>query len=156
MRILIICCILVSTFGSLHGQSGQGPKVNWLTFEQLDDSLKAHPKPVLLFFHTDWCSYCKKMLSESFQDPQVVKRLNAGYYAVEFDAESVDTVQFENVVFTNTASRKRTGQYHELAKILMGNNQEPIFPTTILLESDFTLRSKTFNYLSIRQLINIL
>ncbi|MGO1595576.1 MAG: thioredoxin family protein [Sphingobacterium sp.] len=156
MRILVISCILVLIFGSLRGQHSKGPKVNWLTFEQLDDSLKRHPKPVLLFFHTDWCAYCKKMLSESFHAPRVVKKLNADYYAVSFDAESVDTIRFENVFFTNTASRKRAGQYHELAKILLGKKQGLTFPTTMVLDADFTVREKIFNYLSIRQLINIL
>lgn len=155
MRALITCSILILTLGSSIGQNRE-TQVNWLTFEQLDDSLQAKPKPVFVFFHTDWCSYCRKMLTESLRDTTVVEKLNREYYAVQFDAETMDTVRFDNMAFTNTGSRKRAGQYHQLAKILLGPEQDPVFPTTILFHSDFTVRQKTFNYLSIRQLINIL
>ena len=31
-------------------------RINWLTFEQLSDSLDINPRPVLINFHTEWCA----------------------------------------------------------------------------------------------------
>ena len=155
MRVLIIY-ILMLGLTPLYGQQRTPAAVDWLSFEQLNDSLAQNPKPVVLFFHTDWCHYCKEMLRETFHHPEVVHQLNANYYAVKFDAERVDTVYFDQVAFTNTSQRKTAGQYHALAKILIGEGQQPIFPVTILLDDHFSVREKVFNYLSIRQLLDIL
>lgn len=151
-----ICSAILLMTGSLQAQERNEPAVNWLSFEQLSDSLTVRPKPVLIFFHTDWCSYCKKMLGETFKDPQVIEKLNSGYYAVEFDAESVDTVRFDGEVYASELKSKRTGKYHPLASILMGSKNRAVFPTTIILDTDFSMKFKKFNYLSIKQLLNIL
>ncbi len=151
----ILISILLMT-GSLQAQEQNEPAINWLSFEQLSDSLETQPKPVLIFFHTDWCSYCKKMLGETFHDQKVIEKLNSEYYAVEFDAESVDTVSFDGVSYVSELKSKRTGKYHPLASILMGSKNRAVFPTTIILDTDFSVKFKKFNYLSIKQLLNIL
>lgn len=129
--------------------------INWLTFEQLSDSLETNPKKVLVFFHTDWCSYCKKMMNEAFKNETIVNKINQDYYAVQFDAESVDTIVFDNVVLSNTAVQKQTGQYHQIATILT-QQDKPIFPTTILYNQDFTRIDSKQKYLSIKDLIKFL
>ena len=157
MRLLqIIIITVLLTTGLAYSQEKVKPSVNWISFEQLEDSLQTNPKPVLLFFHTDWCSYCKKMLRETFTAPEVIEMLNSHYYAVEFDAESVDSIQFDGQIFKNDSPIKRTGKYHELAKILMGSENRAIFPTTMLLNEDFSVKKKKNNYLSIKQILNIL
>ncbi|GEM70151.1 hypothetical protein SMI01S_37570 [Sphingobacterium mizutaii NBRC 14946 = DSM 11724] len=151
---ILISILLMA--GSLQAQEQNEPAINWLSFEQLSDSLETQPKPVLIFFHTDWCSYCKKMLGETFQDQKVIEKLNSEYYAVEFDAESVDTVSFDGVSYVSELNSKRTGKYHPLASILMGSKNRAVFPTTMILDTDFSVKFKKFNYLSIKQLLNIL
>ncbi len=148
--------LILMMVGSVQAQEKTESTVNWLSFEQLNDSLEHNPKPVLIFFHTDWCSYCKKMLAETFKDEKLIEKLNSEYYAVEFDAESVDSVLFDGVTFNNDASKKTVGKYHQLAKILMGEKNKGIFPTTMLFNADFSVKTKKINYLSIKQLLNIL
>ncbi len=157
MRLLQYHIIFILlTLGSVRAQTMTEPRVNWLTFEQLEDSLAVQPKPVLLFFHTEWCSYCKKMMRETFTNESVVNSINQNYYAVEFDAESVQEVAFDGVVFRNESRQKRTGQYHDLVKLLLGKNKRPTFPFTILLNADFSVKSTNFNYLSVKQILKIL
>ena len=153
LQIIVFSIVMVTT---LQAQNKPERVVNWISFEQLSDSLEMNPKPVLLFFHTDWCSYCRKMLNETFQDPKVIQKLNTEYYAVEFDAESIDSVFFDGVIYTNSSSRKRTGNYHELFKILMGGSDKHVFPITLVMNADFSVKMKKINYLSIKQLLNIL
>ncbi|MDM1047443.1 thioredoxin family protein [Sphingobacterium hotanense] len=157
MKLLQI--IIAQLFMSISLSQAQEPakaEINWLSFEQLDDSLATSPKPVLLFFHTDWCSYCKKMLDETFQNPQVIQKLNKEYYCVQFDAETADMIQFDGVNYTNDLKSKRRGNYHTLAKLILGNPKQYIFPTTILLDSDFNAKKRTSKYLSIKELLKIL
>ncbi|MFD1769516.1 thioredoxin family protein [Sphingobacterium suaedae] len=131
-------------------------QVQWLTWEQLSDSLTVHPKPVLLFFHTDWCAYCRKMQNVVFTDSAVIRKLDADYYALRFDAESVDTVCFDHQILTNAVSKKRTGHYHQITKLLAAREGKFTFPTTIVLRKDFTVRSRHFHYLDRRKLLKAL
>lgn len=134
----------------LFAQEGKEP--NWLTFEQLSDSLNVKPKKTLIFFHTDWCGYCRKMENEVFTDKIIIKKLDEEYYIVKFDAESIDTVRFEGQVFTNSSEVKKRGQYHMLTRILAERNGEFSFPTTLLLDNSFSIIDHHFKYLSIKQL----
>lgn len=151
---LLIGMLFVAS--SLSAQAPSGGAVNWLTFEALSDSLAKAPKPVLLFIHTDWCSYCRKMMQEGFEDPQVIEKINQAYYAVQLDAESADSIRFDGFVYTNPAKRKKTGKYHSLATILIGKNKNPVFPATMLLDEGFNFRERHFKYLNKKELLNIL
>src|SRR5690606_11360857 len=130
--------------------------VHWLTFKQLSDSLTVRPKPVLLFFHTDWCAYCRKMLADVFTNPAIAEKLNDDYYAVQFDAESIDTVYFDGQILRNEHGRKQTGKYHDIAKILAARNGDFAFPTTLLLQPDFRVQRRYFEYIGPQKLLKAL
>lgn len=149
--ICLICCAKTSA------QDQHVPKsINWLTFEQLADSLAVKPKKVFIFFHTDWCVYCRKMDREVFTKPEVISLLNSNYYAVQFDAESVDTISFDGQILVNTVTRKTTGKYHQMALLLAARPQGLAFPTTLILNQDFIVEQRKFTYLSIKKLIQLL
>lgn len=154
---IVINSILLFVFSlSIHlNAQTKNESLNWLSFEQLDDSLQVKPKKTLIFFHTDWCSYCKKMLRESFADRNVIQKLRNEYYIVKFDAESRDTVHFDGVSFTNNHPQGRRNSFHPIVTLLT-NTQEPKFPTTIILNEDFTIKKTKHNYLSIKELLKIL
>ncbi|MFZ4262536.1 thioredoxin family protein [Sphingobacterium sp. HJSM2_6] len=153
IRFIILTLCMIST--SLKAQSLREAEINWLSFESLNDSLASNPKPVFIFIHTDWCVYCKKMLNEAFQDPEIIKKVNQAYYAIQFDAEQIDTIRFDAGLFTNTEKRKKRGKYHSLAKILIGDNK-PVFPVSIVLDNDFFIKDRKFIYLSKQQLLKFL
>lgn len=153
MKKLLLLLFLISS-GGLFAQ--QQTQINWLSFEQLSDSLAIKPKKVLLFFHTDWCSFCRKMQNEVFTDQHIIDKINTDYYAVQFDAESVDSVHFDNQVFINPVTKKRTGKYHQLTTLLAAQKGKYIFPTTILLDADFTIKARFFQYLGRDKLNGIL
>lgn len=137
-------------------QAQERDTVRWISFEQLSDSLHTHPKKVLLFFHTDWCAYCRKMQNEIFTDGAIARYINDHYYAVRFDAETTDTVHFDQQVLTNDAKKKRTGAYHDMAKLLASRNGNFVFPVTLVLEKDFRIKNRYFEYLDKKKLMKIL
>lgn len=156
MKIYISISILFFSLCSpIHAQTEANKSINWLTFEQLSDSLDVHPKKVLLFFHTDWCSYCKKMMKETFRDDAIVDKINKEYYAVHFDAESIEPVQFDNAIFYNPTKHKKRGEYHPIAQLLIPQRQF-IFPTILVLDSDFNVKKILQKYLSRSYFIKIL
>ena len=148
-------CLLVFILSPYTKAQDKYNSVNWITFEQLSDSLLQKPKKTILFFHTDWCTYCRKMMKETFQSKIVSEKINDAYYSVHFDAESTDSVYFDGQLYTNINTHKKTRSYHALARAFLGSEQ-PIFPTTIIIDEDFKVILFEQRYLSIREFLKFL
>ena len=72
--------------GSGNTTAGGGSGIAWKSLEQGLASAKAENKPVLLYFHADWCAYCVKLKKTTFRDKAVL-----AYLADHFISISVDT-----------------------------------------------------------------
>lgn len=128
-------------------------KVQWLTFEQLEDSLETAPKKVFIDFYTDWCSYCKKMDKTVFTNPAVIQALNREYYAVKLDAETQDTIRFEGQLLVNRQATKRRAGIHDLAVLLGSQNGDFVPPVFLLLDENFRVIDRRFEYMSSEKLL---
>ena len=54
-----------------------------------------HKKMVMVFFHTNACPYCQKMLKESFDKKSDKDIINKDYYFVDLNLDSPDTVLYK-------------------------------------------------------------
>ena len=130
--------------------------VHWLTFAQLDDSLRVHPKRVFVFFYADWCTYCRKMEREALRDVRVRALLNGGYYAVRMNVETADTVRFGQQVFVNQRLHK-PNPVHQVARLMAGRKGKPFsLPAMVVLDEQFKATARYFQYLDGRQLADAL
>jgi thioredoxin-related protein len=141
---------------SLHLSAQKKNTVRWVSFNQLDDSLAVHPKKVLIDFYTDWCTYCRKMDKVVFTQPAVVERLNTSYYSVRMDAESADTIFFEGQFFINDQLGKTRRPVHQLAQLLALNEGQFTPPVLIILDENFTIQKRYFQYLDSKKLLEAL
>jgi thioredoxin-related protein len=131
-------------------KSGKAQEITWLSFQQLDDSLKVKPKPVIISFYTDWCVYCKKMDKEVYSKTAIIKEINLHYYAVKFDAETKTPIHFDGKTFY------KKSQFHELTLLLGTREKQFTPPVTLILDSNFDVKSRWFEYLSSDKLLKIL
>lgn len=135
----------------------QQEKINWITFEQLDDSLKVKPKKTFVFFHAKWCSYCKKMEKVAFKNKEVIQILNEQYYAVKMDAESKKTILFDGEEYNNNQIGKSRRPTHQLAILLASRTQKSFsLPVIIALDEDFNIKLRDFEYVSPKKMIGLL
>ena len=73
------------------------------------------------------------------------------------NVEQTDTITFEGRKFTNKQAVTKRNGVHELPLLLASRESFPFsLPTTILLNKDFTLRKRSFEYYTSKQLINFL
>ncbi|PXX21570.1 thioredoxin family protein [Arenibacter sp. ARW7G5Y1] len=146
----------LTTFGSCITYAQANTEVQWISFEQLHDSLKVHPKKVFIDFYAAWCSPCLKMDEVAFKDPKVVHKLNKDYYAVKMNVETTDTIIFGQQSFTNKKSNKRNPM-HEIPLLLSSRKNAPFtLPAIVLMDSTFKAQARYFQYLDAEQLLSIL
>jgi thioredoxin-related protein len=118
--------------------------INWISWEQMvekraNDSLK---KKVFMDMYTGWCGWCKKMDASTFRDPNIVKYMNQNYYSIKFDAESRDTINFNNHQFTNTdpkfikSSPNSRGKTHWFAHSLLDGSLS--YPSYVILDENLS------------------
>jgi thioredoxin-related protein len=151
MAIILVLCLLSGYLPA------QGDKTSfWLTFEQLEDSLNVRPKPVFLYFHTDWCTYCRKMEAEVFTKPVVASLLSGEYYAVKFDAEFPDEIRFDGKVFSNKQLKTSRTPLHELAVLFNGNASDFAPPLMLVFDSAFFAKERINTYLDSKKLERVL
>lgn len=156
MRTLILHITMVLSLGVGMAGAQQRKAIDWISFEQLSDSLDMKPKKVLISFHTDWCTYCRKMHQEVFTNAQIAEVVNRDYYAVQFDAETRDTVRFDGQVFVNSRATRRRAAFHDLALILGSREHRFTVPVTMILDQEFNVISRHFDYLDSKKLLAIL
>lgn len=130
--------------------------VNWKNFDALEASLNNQPKKVLLFFYTSWCTYCHKMENEIFTKDDVVNVLNQSFYAVKMDAESMDSIKFDGQLFVNSEAKRSRNPIHDLAKIFVMQNGAFTPPVTVILDENFQVVQRKFEYLDTKKLLKLL
>lgn len=65
-----------------------GNSVRWYSYNEAQAIAKKQGKPMLIFFYTDWCIYCKKMDKEVFSDREVISYMNSNYTSVRVNPET--------------------------------------------------------------------
>ncbi len=137
--------------------SAQDTAINWLSFEQLEDSLAVKPKKVFIDFYAEWCSYCKKMEKVAYKNPDVIARLNSEYYAVKMDAETTETIIFNGQKFENKEHGNKRNAVHEIPLLLASREGKPFsLPAIVLLDQSFRVTNRYFQYIPPQKMLDLL
>jgi len=103
--------------------------IKWYTFNQAQELNKKQPRTLFIDVYTDWCGWCKYMMSTTFTDPNIANYINNNFYPVRFDAEGHDTIKYRDTLYFNK------GKNHDFAiKLLDGRLS---YPTIVYLDPDF-------------------
>lgn len=104
-------------------------KVKWMSFAEMQAAYAQNPKPILVDLYTDWCGWCKAMEKDTYGNGKVAAYINEHYYAVKFNAESKETVDFNGKKYGYNSSMKT----NDLALLLSFGDRS--YPNTIFLGS---------------------
>jgi len=157
MKKILLGIVTFSFFMAAYAFTGvpdkhtDGKNVKWMTWEEAAAASKAAeaagetPKKIFIDIYTDWCGWCKKMDTETFEKPQISAYLNEHFYPVKFDAEQKESITFEGKTFKFVANGRRG--YHELAAALLAGKMS--YPTVVFMNKDFQLLQRIPGYLDI-------
>lgn len=119
--ILALALALASPSAAL----AQEKKINWLSMEQAQELHSKNPKKIFVDIYTDWCSWCKRMDSETFTHPVIVDYINKHFYAVKLNAEQTEPIVFKGVKYENERAGQRRGAHNFAIAILQGRLSYP-------------------------------
>ncbi|WP_298368223.1 thioredoxin fold domain-containing protein [uncultured Lutibacter sp.] len=126
-------------------------KINWMSFEEAIMAQKETPKKIFVDAYTVWCGPCKMLDKNTFQNKDVVKYVNENYYAVKFNAEGNETINFKGNTFTNpNFNPKSSGRNspHELSN----HFSIRAYPTLLFLDEDANFITPLPGYKTPKQL----
>ncbi|MGB1282928.1 MAG: thioredoxin family protein [Polaribacter sp.] len=122
-KYILLLTILTFSFNSLAQE-----KVNWITLNEALELQKTAPKKIIMDVYTNWCAPCKMLDKNTFQNNDVATYINKNYYAVKFNGEGNDSIQYEGNIFKNPkykeSLKNRRNSSHEFANY-MGINAYP-------------------------------
>jgi thioredoxin-related protein len=110
-----------------------GAKIKWLDIEEAVALNKKKPKKIFIDTYTDWCGWCKKMDASTFINPVIVEYMNKNFYAVKFNAERKDTVNFNGKDYINP-NPNGTRSSHQLAMELLSGRMS--FPSFVFMDEN--------------------
>ena len=127
-------------------------KINWMSFEDAIELQKRAPKKIMVDMYTVWCGPCKMLDRNTFANADVVQYVNDNYYAVKFNAEGNDVVEFNGITFSNPnydpAKSQRRNAQHQLASYY----KVQAYPTIVFLDEDAQFLSPIRGYKTPQQL----
>lgn len=61
--------------------------VEWVTLSEGLEQSRKEGKPLVIYFYTEWCTYCKQMDSEIFKDREITDFMNKNYINAKVNPE---------------------------------------------------------------------
>lgn len=71
-------------------------EIKWKEYDLLNNFSKDNDKFFMLFFYTDWCSYCKKMQQTTFKNTKIIELLNTYFISIKVNGESNQPLSKQN------------------------------------------------------------
>jgi len=69
-------------------------EIKWYTLEEALEAQEKNDKKIFIDMYTDWCKWCKVMDQKTFTDQAVIQYMNENFYAVKFNAEQKEAINF--------------------------------------------------------------
>jgi thioredoxin-related protein len=146
----VICffCLISGVFSQVEKDG----LVKWLSFKEAQEKNKVLQKPFLVDIYTDWCGWCKHMMKTTYSNQGIADYINNNFYAVKFDAETKDTIEYSGKIYKPTSKEPKTP--HELALKFLGNSLS--YPSTMFITNNFEYNLLTQGYLDEKKIEPIL
>jgi len=116
--------------------------LNWLSYTEGLALAEKENKYVLIYFYTDECSWCKKMVDQTYSNEEVKKILSDKFVTIKINARS------ENKVVENgeEISERKLATLYQVSG----------YPTTWFLENNHTRIAPLPGYVATEQFIPVL
>ena len=127
-------------------------EINWVSFEEAVELQKKNPKKIMMDVYTNWCGPCKMLDKNTFHNKDVVDYVNKNYYAVKFNAEGDESINFKEKTYTNPgydpAKANKRNSVHQLARYYSIRS----YPSIVFISEDSVFLTSVIGYKKPQQL----
>lgn len=120
-------------------------EIHWMSMNEALEAQAENPKKILMDVYTDWCGPCKMMEKKTFHHKDLVAYVNTHYYAVKFNAEGTETIEYKGKVFKNpnhVAGKSGRNSMHKFAQAL----KIRAYPTLVFFDEKANVISPIVGY----------
>jgi len=147
MKFYILPVLILFSSLNLVSQS-----INWVTMDKALELQKNTPKNIMIDIYTTWCGPCKMLDKNTFTNKDLITFVNANYYAVKFNAEGNESVNYKNRLFENPnydpAKAKRRNSAHQFSQYLGVR----AYPTIVFLDNNAELIAPIPGYQTVQKI----
>ena len=136
---------------TIYSISLTAQEINWMTLEKAIEAQKTTPKKIFIDAYTIWCGPCKMLDKNTFHNKDVAEYVNKNYYAVKFNAEGNETINYKGVKYTNPNFKPNTSgrnSSHQLSGVFGIR----AYPTLLYLDEEANLIAPITGYKTPSQL----
>lgn len=130
MKKIVYICLLAL----LVGVNSVAQEINWVSMNEALELQKKNPKKIMIDVYTNWCGPCKMLDKNTFQNPDVANYVNANYYAVKFNGEGNDVVNYKGKSFNNPNYNPELANRRNSAHTLASYLQISAYPTIVFMD----------------------
>lgn len=145
-NLLILFLFLISCAFSTKAQE--------ISFEELPKNLTNQPKNIIVFIHTNWCSYCKSMEKTTFKNHKVKEIIDKDFYFIKLNAEYTKDIYFNKKTYSFRPNGIKSG-IHELAYALGSINGKISYPSIVILNPNYQIIETYSSFLNSKYLLEI-
>lgn len=102
--------------------------VKWYGYEEGMKKARESNRPILLYFYTDWCTWCKKMERDTFSNPQIQELLTQGFIPIRINPESKERIRVDGKEVKAADLARNFGVRGFPASIFLESDGSPISP----------------------------
>lgn len=117
--------------------------IKWMTWKEMQEAQKTEPRKVFIDVYTDWCGWCKRMDQTTFTHPEIINYVNTNFYAIKFDAEVRESINFKGKEYKYVPQGNRG--YNELAAEILNGRMG--YPTSVYLDENMDVLFPVPGYL---------
>ncbi len=146
MKKILIFILFVFSVSAIQAQ-----EINWMSMNEALKAQKKNPKKIFVDAYTNWCGPCKMLDKNTFSNKDVAAYINKHYYAVKFNAEGNEVINFKDKVFKNPGydpDKKGRNSIHEFAQA-MGVSA---YPTMVFFDENAGFLTPVKGYLTPQKL----
>ncbi len=78
---LFLLSLILSQYGPIYPES----VIRWQKYNTGRKKSERTKKPIMIFFYSEWCIYCKKMDREIFTDSEIIGKINRNFIPIRLD-----------------------------------------------------------------------
>tara|TARA_R110000868_G_scaffold28241_28_gene106239 strand:+ start:3375 stop:3902 length:528 start_codon:yes stop_codon:yes gene_type:complete len=127
-------------------------EIKWVSFEEALALQKKAPKKIMMDVYTTWCGPCKLLDKNTFHNADVVKYVNSNYYAVKFNAEGNEVIDYKGNTYSNPNYNPELANRRNSQHQLAGYFQINAYPTIVFADEQGELIAPIRGYQTPTQL----